>query len=331
MNIAMIGAGRIGKMHAENIRRYFTDVTLLAVADPFIDEAWAKQLNIESVSKDPEGIFTDDRIDAVFICSSSDTHAKYIVEAAKQGKHIFCEKPIALTIDDAKLAVAAARDNGVKLQVGFNRRFDNDFLAMRQCVAEGGVGDVHTVKIISRDPEPPPLTYLKSASDIFADMTIHDFDMLRYLSGAEVESVYVNGRKLIEHEFDEPGYIDTAFINLNLSNGAIAIIENSRQAVFGYDQRAEVFGTKGAVRNDNKFPNSVVIDGADGQQKEKPLYFFIERYKESFVTELEYFFDAVKNNKQPLVTGEDALQASIIAKACRLSADENRLVRIDEI
>lgn len=331
MNIAMIGAGRIGKLHAENIRRYFPDITLSAVADPFIDPVWARQLGITNVLKEPQPIFADQNINAVLICSSSDTHAQYIIEAAKHGKHVFCEKPVALTIDDAKSAVAAANDTKIKLQVGFNRRFDNDFFAIHRAVVAGEVGDIHTIKIISRDPEPPPLDYLQSSSDIFSDMSIHDFDMLRYLSAADVDSVYVNGARLIEHDFDEPGYIDTAFINAKLSNGAIAIIENSRKAVFGYDQRVEVFGSKGMLRNDNKYPNSVMQEGERGLKQDKPLYFFIERYKDSFVSELRSFFDAIQNDSKPWVTGEDALQASIIAKACRLSVQEQRIVKINEI
>ena len=198
----------------------------------------------------------DPNIDAVFICSSTDTHSPISIEAAKAGKHIFCEKPIDHDLDKIQEVLKAVKESGVKYQVGFNRRFDRNFKHVRDVVAGGGIGDVQIVKVTSRDPEAPPISYVKVSGGIFVDMTIHDFDMVRYLSGSEVEEVSTFGACLVDPAIGQAGDVDTCIITLRFKNGALGVIDNSRQAVYGYDQRVEVFGSKGMIAAENETPNN---------------------------------------------------------------------------
>lgn len=333
IRVGVIGAGRIGKIHAENLATRIPGACVAAIADPILEAAQetAGLLHIPVVSADYRQIMDDPNIDAVAICSSTDTHAWMVMEAARAGKHIFCEKPIAydlVKIDDALTAVAKA---GVKLQIGFNRRFDPSFRKVHQMVREGKVGEPHILRITSRDPAPPPIEYVKVSGGIFFDMTIHDFDMARYLSGDEVEEVYAAGGVRIDSRIGEAGDIDTAVTTLIFKRGAIGTIDNSRKAVYGYDQRVEVFGSEGMVAALNNYPDSHTYSNAEGVQSAKPLYFFLERYKESFIAEMKDFVECVQKDSQPSVTGIDGRIPVVMAIAATRSYQEKRPVKLSEV
>ncbi|MDW7671017.1 MAG: inositol 2-dehydrogenase [Bacillota bacterium] len=333
IQVALIGAGRIGKLHGNNILAQFPDVRLAAVASVPMEAAleWAAQKGITRVTKDYQELLQDPSIDAVLICSSTDTHAEIIIEAANAGKDIFCEKPIASSVPRILEALHAVKTAGVKLQVGFNRRFDPHFSKAQDMVQEGRIGDLHLLRITSRDPEAPPVEYVKVSGGMFLDMTIHDFDMARFLSGSEVEEVYASGAVLVNPEIGEAGDIDTAVIQLKFASGAIGTIDNSRRAVYGYDQRIEVFGSEGQVIVNNVPESNAVLSTGEAVVSEKPQYFFLERYQQSFIRELRDFFDAVIHNTPTPVTGQDGLEPVLIALAANLSVKENRPVKLSEI
>ncbi len=333
LRIGVIGVGRIGKIHIENLVHRVHDASVVAVADVDVGNTrkWAANHGIRNVMADPRELINDATIEAVAICSPTNTHANYVIEAARAGKQIFCEKPIAQDLEATKQALKAVREAGVKLQIGFNRRFDKNFKRIRELVRTGEIGDLHIINITSRDPAPPPLDYVKHSGGIFKDMTIHDFDMARYLSGSEVTEVYAAGKVLVDPRIGEVGDFDTAVVVLRFANGAICTIDNSRQAVYGYDQRVEVFGSKGAASAQNEVPTTVTVSGETGVISDRPLYFFLERYMDSFAQEMNEFVDCVKKNTMPSVTGEDGLQSLLVAIAATKSARENRPVRLAEI
>ena len=228
----------------------------------------------------------DKEIEAVLICSSTATHADFVVKAAQAGKHAFCEKPVDLTVAKVRAALDAVKKANVKLQVGFNRRFDHNFRRVRELVESGAVGTPQIIKITSRDPAPPPATYVAVSGGIFLDMMIHDFDMARYQAGSDVVEVYASGAVLVDEAIGKAGDVDTALVSLRFANGALGVIDNSRKAVYGYDQRVEVFGSKGSAVAENDAPSSVRLSNESGVIGDKPLYFFLERYKEAFITEM---------------------------------------------
>jgi myo-inositol 2-dehydrogenase/D-chiro-inositol 1-dehydrogenase len=334
LRIGVIGAGRIGKIHAENIARFIPQAKLEGIADIKLSpeqEAWAKGLGARTVSRDPGDLFKDPNIEAVIICSSTDTHADLTIAAAEAGKQVFCEKPIDLSVPKVKTAIAAAKKAGVKLQIGFNRRFDHNFARIREHTLSGGIGQVHLVKISSRDPAPPPPAYVAVSGGIFIDMMIHDFDMARFQAGSEITEVYAAGAVLVDPEIGKAGDVDTAMVTLRFANGAIGVIDNSRKAVYGYDQRVEVFGSKGAAVAENDLPNTVKLYSETGVTGEKPLYFFLERYKQAFIDEMTAFITAVQNDKPVPVSGEDGLEDMYAALAAGKSLREKRPVTVDEI
>lgn len=322
----ILGAGRIGTLHADNLLA-MPGVRVKTIADPFLkpDDWSSRGVN---PTLEPEDVINDPEIEAVLICSPTPTHAPLTEAAAKAGKHIFCEKPIDLDPARIRQTLDVVDRAGVKLQVGFNRRFDPTFGRVRQAVIDGDVGDIHIVKITSRDPEAPPVSYVETSGGIFLDMTIHDFDMVRFLTASEVEEVHVMGAVLIDPAIGEAGDIDTAVTSLKMSNGALAVIENSRQAVYGYDQRVEVFGSKGAAEAGNETANRVTFSTKDGVASDTPLYFFLERYQASFVAELEAFFDSIREDREPPVGGRDGLMSVLIGLAAGKSLAENRPVRV---
>ncbi|HIS84752.1 MAG TPA: inositol 2-dehydrogenase [Candidatus Faecivicinus avistercoris] len=324
LKIGIIGAGRIGKLHANNLVNRVPDAELVAVSDVYAPAAkeLAEKLNIPKWYDDYRRILEDRDIDAVFICSSTDTHSPISIEAARAGKHIFCEKPIDHDLDKIKVVLDEVERAGVKYQVGFNRRFDRNFKHVHEVVQNGGIGDVQIVKVTSRDPEAPPLSYVKVSGGIFVDMTIHDFDMVRYLSGSEVTEVSAVGACLVNPEIGEAGDVDTCIITLRFANGALGVIDNSRQAVYGYDQRIEVFGSKGCITADNETPNNTTLYTADGVTKETPLWFFLERYNDAFIAEENAFVDACLNDRPTAVGAFDGLQPVRIAIAAKESCEK---------
>lgn len=334
LNVGIIGAGRIGKVHAESITYHVKGAAVAAIADPYMNDEtkkWAEGIGISKISTNYKDILEDKAIDAVLICSSTDTHADISIEAIKAGKHVFCEKPISQDLGKIKEVMETLKTSNVKFQVGFNRRFDHNFEAVRKAVADGKVGDVHLVKVTSRDPEAPPIEYVKVSGGMFLDMTIHDFDMVRYLTASDAVEIYANGTALVNPAISEVGDIDTAIITIKLANGSLAVIDNSRQAAYGYDQRAEVFGSKGQVAVTNDTASTAVISTADGINGEKPLYFFLERYMASFSKEVSLFVDAIANDTEVPVNINDGLQPVLMAKAAKKSLDENRPVALSEI
>jgi myo-inositol 2-dehydrogenase/D-chiro-inositol 1-dehydrogenase len=333
VNVGLIGAGRIGRVHAENLAFRIPEVNLIAVADVFLEaaEKCAADYQIPSVSPDPQTVFKDENIDAVIICSSTDTHAQFISDAAAAGKHVFCEKPIALDLATIDQALEAVDKSGVKLQLGFNRRFDPNFKQARDMVAAGKIGTPHIVHVIARDPSPPPIDYIKVSGGIFLDQTIHDFDMARFLIDSEVEELYAIGGVMVDPAIGEAGDIDTALVTLRYANGAIGMIDNSRQAVYGYDQRVEVFGSKGTIIVGNRTPHTAVYSNADSVQSAKPLYFFLERYMDAYLAEMKVFVDCIVQDTPPPVTGIDGRIPVVMGLAAWKSYREKRPVKLSEI
>ncbi|MBO5937265.1 MAG: inositol 2-dehydrogenase [Clostridia bacterium] len=333
LNIGIIGAGRIGKVHAQSITYNVPTAKVLGITDVFKDglQELADKYGIEKVYNDYKEMLADEEIDAVLVCSSTDTHADISIEAAKAGKHVFCEKPVDLTPAKVQAVIDAVAEAGVKLQVGFNRRFDHNFAHVRNLINEGKVGDLELIKITSRDPAPPPAEYAAVSGGMFLDMTIHDFDMARFLAGCDVTEVYANATCLVDPAIGEAGDVDTAIINLKFENGALGVIDNSRRAAYGYDQRIEVFGSLGAAMAANDTPTNVTIMNNDGVTTDKPLYFFLERYMQSFRDEMVQFVDAVLNDKATPTTGTDGLNSILVALAAKKSVQEGRPVKISEI
>ena len=299
LNIGIIGAGRIGKVHAATLAYRIPSARVLAIAD--IDLATAQQTAgqfcIPVAVDDAAAVLANKEIDAVLICASTDTHARLTIEAAQAGKHIFCEKPIAHDLDEIDAVLAAVAKAGVKLQIGFNRRFDANFARVRQAIVAGEIGTPALLHIISRDPGPPPVSYVKVSGGMFLDMTIHDFDMARFLVGAEVVEVYTQAAVTVDPAIGEAGDVDTAVIMLKFANGVIGTIDNCRRASYGYDQRVEVLGSKGAIATANNYPNAATISDAGSVRRDLPLNFFMDRYTESFANEVTAFVDAVLNDK----------------------------------
>jgi myo-inositol 2-dehydrogenase/D-chiro-inositol 1-dehydrogenase len=323
----VVGAGRIGTIHAGNLIS-MPGVRLKSIADPYLNPAQWSGRGVEPFL-DPAAVLGDDEIEAILICSPTPTHAEFTEAAARAGKHIFCEKPIDLDSARVTRTLQIVESAGVKLQVGFNRRFDPTFARLRRAVVDGEIGDVHLVKVVARDPSPPPAEYVRDSGGMFLDMTIHDFDMVRFLSGSEVEEVHAYGAVLVDPAIGEAGDVDTAVLTLKLASGALAVIENSRRAVFGYDQRIEVFGSRGGIEAFNESPCQVRLRTGAGERTENPLYFFLERYQRSFVAELEAFVAAIRDDREPPVTGRDGLIPLLIGAAATRSMRENRPIRVE--
>lgn len=334
ITVGIIGAGRIGKVHTQSICNIVKNAKIKTIADPFMNEEtekWAKGMGIPNTTKDYKEILADDEIQAVLICSSTNTHSIISVEAIEAGKHVFCEKPIDHDIDKIKLVIEALKGKDLKYQVGFNRRLDHNFEAVKNAVVAGKIGEPHIIKVTSRDPEPPSAEYAAVSGGMFLDMTIHDFDMVRYLAGCDATEVYVQSAVLVDPAIGEAGDVDTAVITIQMVNGAIAVIDNSRKAVYGYDQRAEVFGSKGMVATANDSLSSAAISTVDGVTSEKPLYFFLERYMESFAKEVNCFVEAIENNTDTPLGVMDGLKPVLMGLAAKKSVEEHRPVKISEI
>jgi myo-inositol 2-dehydrogenase/D-chiro-inositol 1-dehydrogenase len=333
LNIGIIGAGRIGRVHAETLAFRLPEANPLAITDINQEAARdvAARCGIPNVAGAAQEIFVNPKIDAVLICSSTNTHAEMVTMAAAAGKHIFCEKPIDHTLERIDRALTAVEKAGVQLQVGFNRRFDSNFARVRRAVASGEIGKPHLMHIISRDPAPPPISYVKVSGGMFLDMTIHDFDMARFLIGDEVEEIYTAAGVNVDPEIGAAGDVDTALIVLRFKNGVIGTIDNSRKAVYGYDQRVEILGSDGAIATENRYPNQAVISTGESVRKDLPMNFFMDRYVDSFAEELRAFVNAVLEGKPAPVNGYDGRVPVVMALAARKSYDERRPVRLDEI
>lgn len=333
VKIGIIGAGRIGKVHAKAASN-LNGAKIIWLADPIAPdlEETAKSMGIEKTSKNYKDILNDKEVDAIFICTPTDTHYTISMEALNFGKHIFCEKPVDLELGRVKDVKDLVAKTGKKYMVGFNRRFDHNFMAIKENIDKGLIGKLELIQITSRDPEPPPISYVKVSGGLFCDMMIHDFDMVRYLSSSNPKSVTAIGDALVNPKIKTEGNdIDTAIVSIELENGALAVITNSRRASYGYDQRAEVHGELGALSCSNDTSNTLVISSKYGIIHEKPLYFFLERYLNAYKIEIEIFIDSIINNKETPVTIEEAYQSLLLAKAAQKSLIENRKVYINEL
>ena len=332
LNIAVLGTGRVGSMHTELLQHRVEGAHVTAVYDIFADSAGSvgERFGVP-VAESPESIFEDPSIDAVAICTSTDTHVQVMIEAARAGKAIFCEKPISLDLEQVDRGLAAVSDAGVYLQVGFNRRFDPSHAAVRDAVASGRIGDVHLVRITSRDPEPPPIPYVEVSGGIFLDMTIHDFDMARFVAGSEVTEVYAKGDVLIDPDIGAAGDLDTAVIVLTHQNQAITTIDNSRRAVYGYDQRVEAFGSGGMAASANPLDTTAVLHDAGGGHVSSFPYFFTERYIPSYLAEWQAFVRALREGTPSPVDGFDGRAPLVIGLAAWKSIEEQRPVLTSEI
>lgn len=333
LGFGVIGAGRIGKLHAENVATRLRDSQLLGIADIDLDAASvaASKLKVPTATNDYRRLLDNPQINAIVICSSTSTHADIIIEAANAGKHIFCEKPIDYDLGRIDRALKAVDDAGVKLQIGFNRRFDANHRRVKQAIMNGEIGEPHLLHIISRDPAPPPIEYVRVSGGLFFDMTIHDFDMARFLVGSEVEEIYAAGSVMVDAAIGEAGDIDTAVITLKFTNGVIGTIDNSRRAVYGYDQRVEVFGSGGSINTGNWFSNQATIQTTQGVWRDLPLHFFLERYADSFMTEMSEFAQAIRSDTIVPVSGIDGRIPVLMGMAAKRSHELNRPVKISEI
>ncbi len=328
ITLGVIGAGRIGRMHTENLVHAVPEAKVKAVASPHVDHDWARSLAIPIRSTDNEAVFDDPEIDAVVIAAPSGLHCQLITEAAAAGKHVFCEKPLSLEPGPIKEVLQTVQEAGTLLQVGFNRRTDPSVLDMSHAIRDGQIGEIHTLQVTNRDPKAPPIDFVKRSGGIFLDFLIHDFDTLRFLSGSEIAEVYAIGGVLIDPEIGAAGDIDTAVVTARLSNGALAVIDASRQAVYGYDQRFEVFGSKGSVAVKNTSPSTRTVSSTGGVVGRVPHDGFVSRYREAFVSEVRAFLAAVRGDAPVVAGGEDALAAVRAAVAARESFQEQRPVRL---
>jgi myo-inositol 2-dehydrogenase/D-chiro-inositol 1-dehydrogenase len=314
MRFGIIGAGRIGKIHGGNVAaRPDSQVAYVADADPDAAAALAKATGAKVGAID--AILASKDVDAVAICSPTDTHADLIERAARAKKAIFCEKPIDLDVERVRACLEVVRQTGATLMVGFNRRFDPNFASLRRRVAEGAIGALEIVSITSRDPSPPPLSYIARSGGLFRDMMIHDFDMARFVLGEEPVAVSAMGSALVDKAIGEAGDIDTAVVIMETKSGKAAQISNSRRAAYGYDQRVEALGEKGMVHAANVRETTVEWAGAHGFTSDKALNFFLERYEAAYRNELDAFIAAVKAGTKPHPNGEDGLMALLLADA----------------
>jgi myo-inositol 2-dehydrogenase/D-chiro-inositol 1-dehydrogenase len=330
LRFGLLGAGRIGKVHARAISST-PDAELAAVADAVEAAAQAIADTYGCAIRTVDEIEAADDIDAVVICTPTDTHADLIERFARAGKAIFCEKPIDLSLDRVKACLQVVEETGAQLMVGFNRRFDPHFAGVRKAIDDGRIGDVEMVQIVSRDPGAPPASYIKSSGGIFRDMTIHDFDMARFILGEEPTAVTATASVLTDPAIGELGDYDSVSVILTTASGRHCTISNSRRATYGYDQRLEVHGSKGSVAIENQRPVSIEVADAGGFTR-PPLHdFFMTRYTEAYAAEIAAFVAAAKDGTPPSPSGRDGLLALALAEAAMKSVAEGRTVKVEEV
>ncbi len=330
LRIAVIGVGRIGSMHARLVAKEIPGARLASVADTVTATARSVAASLGVPPRGVDEAICADDTDAVAICTSTDVHADLILAAAAAGKAIFCEKPISLDLSSVDRAINAAEAAGVLLMVGFNRRFDPAHRAVREAVVSGEIGEPHLVRISSRDPAPPPLAYIAISGGIFLDMTIHDFDMARFVTDSEVVEVFAHGAVRIDPAIAEAGDLDTTVVTLRHANGCLTAIDNSRQAVYGYDQRVEVFGSRGMASSENPPAHTTVVSTSSGTRRPALPHFFLDRYTPSYLHEWSAFVDAVRTGAASPVTGHDGRAPLAIGLAAWRSVHEHRPVAVAE-
>jgi len=335
VTVGIMGAGRIGKMHAENLAK-MENVRIKAIADPYVDvdvENWAKSIGIQNIIRNVEDLFEDNDIEALIICSPTNTHPQMILRAAENGKHVFCEKPIAYDLDAAKKAVQATEKHKVKLEIGFNRRFDPRFALLHKKVLDGQTGQLNYIKITTRDSVWPNVDYLKISGGVYFDMMIHDFDIARYVTNSEITEVYARGAVRIEPKINEFNDVDTSIVSLEFADGSLGLIDLCRYSGYGFDSRVEVYGRDNTFySNDCADKNTLYANDMLGLYKLKTEFAsFIERFKESYFIQVKGFIDTLLKDRDVAVSGKDGLQAMIIAKAAQESLKQNKPVKINSI
>lgn len=332
VNMAVVGTGRMGSVHVRNIAHLIPEANLVAVCDirREVAQAVADECGIQRVVEDYRELLRERDIEAVLVATSTEAHASIMKDLAEAGKHILCEKPLALDLASIDQTLGAVGKAGVKLQVGFNRRFDKSFRRVREIVASGEIGRPHILRITNRDPEMPAMEFMRLSGGMFFDMTIHDFDMARFQVG-EVEEVCASGSVMIEPALKELGDIDTSVVMLKFANGALGAIDNSRKAVYGYDQRLEVFCANGVAMAGNEAETTLLTGDGDGFHSARPPHFFIQRYAPCYVEEVRQFVECVRDDKPTPITGEDGRAAVVLGHAAWKSLRENRPVRVSEI
>lgn len=330
IRFAVLGAGRIGLVHAKAITAT-EGAELIAIADPFEKAAKAAQAQFGGEIRDIDTIMASGDVDAVVICTPTDTHADLIEQASRQGKAIFCEKPVDLNLTRVKECLAVAEGAGATLMLGFNRRYDPDFMALHAAIDAGQVGDVEHVTITSRDPAAPPADYITRSGGIFRDMTIHDFDVARWMLGEEVETVVAMASNLVDPEIGKLGDYDTANVILRTASGKQATINNSRRATYGYDQRIEVHGSGGGASVDNMHTSRVTVAGAAGYAKPPLQDFFMSRYEVAYAAEISEMVAAMTEGRAPRTGGHDGLMALALADAAVQSVETGQVVRVADV
>jgi myo-inositol 2-dehydrogenase / D-chiro-inositol 1-dehydrogenase len=331
VRIGVIGVGRIGRMHAELLAHRVPGAAVEVVYDAYEPTALdvAAGLGVP-VAASVEEILASD-VDAVAICSSTDTHTELMIRAAESGKAMFCEKPVSLDLTELDRALTAVRESGVPFQIGFNRRFDPAHASVREAVASGAIGEPHLVRISSRDPAPPPLEYVRHSGGLFLDMMIHDFDMARFVTGSEVVEVFARGAVRVDPAFAQAGDIDTALVTLVHESGCLTAIDNSRRAVYGFDQRVEVFGSDGLAASENPRAHSGVVLTSAGTAAPPLPHFFLERYLPSYELEWSAFVATIRDGVPTQVSANDARAPLVIGLAAWRSLREGRPVAIEEV
>ncbi len=327
MRMGLLGAGRIGRIHGLNLAAR-KDATLVSVADAFADAAASLAAETGATVASLDAILADKTLDAVLICTPTDTHADLIEAAVASGKAVFCEKPVDLDAERIRACLKTVAKTGRPLMIGFNRRFDPSFAALQNRLRAGEAGAIEIVSVISRDPSPPPVDYVKRSGGLFRDMMIHDFDMARFLLAEEPVEVFALGSALVDPAIGQAGDVDTAAVLMRTASGKIAQISNSRRASYGYDQRIEVHGSKGMLRAGNIHETTVEIATGAGFRADPVQNFFLERYAAAYRAELDAFVAALKGKTAPLPSGEDGLKAQILADAATESARSGKPVSV---
>lgn len=331
ITIGIIGMGRIGNVHYKNLAS-ISNVKIEYVCDIIADDSWQEKYSLANkIVLDYHEVLNDPKVQAVLLCVPTDLHPQMTIDAANAGKDIFCEKPVGFDDDEILKAFEVVKKTGVKFEVGFNRRFDKNFRRIVDHRLNGDLGEEQILKITSRDPEPPSMDYVRRSGGIFMDMTIHDFDIARFITGQEVDSVFVAGGVMVDPEIGKAGDIDTAITTLTFKNGMLGSIDNSRKAVYGYDQRIELFGSKGMAHADNVLDSTTSYSGSENVTSDKPMFFFLQRYIEAYHTELESFLDAVRGKHEVECTFEDGIRAIRLAQAAKESQLTGKVVKVKDI
>ena len=328
INIGIVGLGRIGKMHVRNICQTLPLFNLKTIADPAPDIDFTQNLEDVVISDNIDSVLSDNKIEAVVVCSPTPTHYDIIKKCAARKKHVFCEKPVSFSEDEIKELITIKDRENIFIQVGLNRRFDQDFLMAKKKMDSGVLGDIHAIHITNHDASIPPFKFLKSSGGMLFDLCIHDFDMLNFLTGQKVKEIYVKGGVFIDKRLRDIGDVDNAIITLELENGALCSIDSSRQTHYGYDQRIELFGSRGMVLVENQKDNLYSLSDSNQTQASKINHSFIERYRGSYLNELEHFYSSIISNTSPSVGLENILSAIQVAEAGKRSLKTNRPERV---